>query len=106
MLDIAEILSYVPQERAQAAIMDRMLDLDGIDQQEMLAILGDSGKRFGNSLDRRQIRRLIELAQADDEATATAAVATMGALEVDNTDLVPLIINHGSSEATDLVTRK
>lgn len=106
MLDIAEILSYVPQERAQSAIMDRALILDGVPQQEMLSIVADSGKRFGNALDRRQIRRLIELAQSDDEPTATAAVATMGALEVENTDLVPLILNHGDADSSDLVTRK
>ncbi len=103
MLDIAEILSYVPQGRAQSAIMDRALELDGFDQQEMLSIVADSGKRFGNSLDRRQIRRLIELAQAHDEGTATAAVAAMGALEVQNTDLVPLILNHGTNNDADII---
>lgn len=106
MLDVAEILSYVPQERAQSAIMDRALALDGMDRQEMLSIVADSGKRFGNSLDQRQIRRLIELAQSSDEPTATAAVATMGALEVQNTDLVPLILNHGGSAPADLVSSK
>lgn len=106
MLDVAEILSYVPQERAQSAIMDRALKLDGFDQQEMLSIVADSGKRFGNSLDRRQVGRLIELAQSDDEALATVAVGTLGALEVENTDLVPLILNHGSDDGADLVTSK
>ncbi|MBL4591391.1 MAG: hypothetical protein JKY96_05470, partial [Phycisphaerales bacterium] len=106
MLDVAEILSYIPQARAQGAIMDRALKLDGIDQQEMLTIVADSGKRFGNSLDRRQVRRLIEMAQSSDEALATVAVGTMGALDVQNTDLVPLILNHGSGDGADLVTSK
>jgi hypothetical protein len=41
------------------------------------------------------------LAQSGDEALATQAVATMGALELENESLVPLIL---SGEQTSLPT--
>lgn len=93
LLDIAEIISYMPQEKAQRAVMNKALEYDADIQFELLTIVADSGKRFGNQLDNRQIRRLIELAQSDNDELATIAVATMGALEVTNTNLVPLILN-------------
>lgn len=91
LLDIAEIISYMPQPKAQQAIMDKALSSDADIQIELLTVLADSGKRFGNQLNNRQIRRLIELAQSDDQDLATAAAATMGALEVDNDTLLQLI---------------
>jgi HEAT repeat protein len=91
MLDIAEIISYMPQPKAQMAIMDKAMLSDTDLQVEMLTILADSGKRHGNQLENRQIRRLIELAQSDDERIAATAAATMGALEVDNGTLLQLI---------------
>lgn len=91
MLDIAEIISYMPQPKAQQAIMDKTMGLDESMQVEMLTIVADSGKRFGNQLNNRQIRRLIEMAQSGNEDLAATAAATMGALEVDNDTLLQLI---------------
>lgn len=96
LLDIAEIVSYMPSQKSQQAIMNKALESSGEIQKEMLIIVGNSGKRFGNQLDNRQVRRLIELAQDSDEELATVAVATMGALEVTYTSLVPLILNTDS----------
>lgn len=97
LLDIAEIISYMPQEKAQRAIMNKALEGSGEIQRELLTIVADSGKRFGNQLDNRQIRRLIQLAQDSDNELATVAVGTMGALEVTNTALVPLILDGESA---------
>ena len=94
LLDVAEIISYMPQPRAQQAIMNKALESSAEIQMELLTMVADSGKRFGNQINNRQIRRLIELAQDSDDELATVAVATMGALEVANTTLVPLILNH------------
>jgi HEAT repeat protein len=91
MLDIAEIISYMPQDKAQQAIMDKTLGVSEDMQVEMLTIVADSGKRHGNQLNNRQIRRLIELAQSDNDELASTAAATMGALEVDNDTLLQLI---------------
>ncbi len=97
MLDIAEIISYMPQPKAQQAIMDRTLGSSDDLQIEMLTILADSGKRHGNQLNNRQIRRLIELAQSDNQDLATTAAATMGALEVDNDTLLQLIFDANAN---------
>lgn len=96
LLDIAEIISYMPQVKAQQAIMNKALDSETDIQVEMLTILADSGKRFGNQLNNRQIRRLIELAQSDNQDLATTAAATMGALEVDNDSLLQLIFSKNN----------
>jgi len=96
LLDVAEIVSYMPQPKAQQAIMNKALDASDSIQKELLTMVADSGKRFGNQLDNRQIRRLIELAQTDDDELATIAVAAMGALEVTNNTLVPLILSDGA----------
>lgn len=93
LLDIAEIISYMPQDKAQQAIMDKALESDAEIQIELLGVLADSGKRFGNQLNNRQIRRLIEMAQSENQDLATAAAATMGALEVDNDSLLQLIFS-------------
>lgn len=97
MLDIAEIISYMPQPKAQQAIMDKTLGSSDDLQIEMLTILADSGKRHGNQLNNRQIRRLIELAQSDNQDLATTAAATMGALEVDNDTLLQLIFDANAN---------
>ena len=96
MLDVAQILSYVDRPAAQAAIMDRAMDASGTQQLELLAMVGDSGKRFGNHLDARQIRALIAFAGDADDELATTAVGAMGALEIQNADLLGLIIDNGS----------
>lgn len=101
MIDVAEVLSHVDSLEAQSAIFEKALDAESFDQIEMLAIVADSGKRFGNKLDARQTRRLIDLAQADDESIATQAVATMGALEIRNADLVPLILGGDPRQTAD-----
>lgn len=93
MLDVAEILSYVDRPAAQSAIMDRAMDTTGIEQLELLTMVGDSGKRFGNNLNARQVRALLEYARDADDELATTAVAAMGALEIQNSDLLGLVLD-------------
>ncbi len=92
MLDVAQILSYVDRPAAQVAIMDRAMDTNGDERLELLTLVGDSGKRFGNHLSSRQIRALIGFAGDADDGLATVAAASMGALEIENTDLLGLIL--------------
>ena len=94
MLDVAQILSYVDRPAAQASIMDRAMDTSGDERLELLTLVGDSGKRFGNHLSSRQVRALIGYAGDSDDMLATAAVAAMGALEIENTDLLGLILKN------------
>ncbi len=105
LLDVAEIISYMPQPKAQQAIMNKALESSADIQLELLTMVADSGKRFGNQINNRQIRRLIELAQDSDDELATVAVATMGALEVTNSTLVPLILNHEADTGSAISER-
>ena len=84
----------MPQARAQGALMNRALELSGEDQRAMLALVADSGKRYGNSLDDRQVRRLVELARSGDYALATSAAAVMGAMKLPNEDLLPIMFGE------------
>ena len=94
MLQIAEILSYADRDEAQRAIMERVDETGGQTRLALLGILGDSGKRFGNMLEERHVRAILRLARADDEDTATAAVAAMGALGIENQRLIPLVLGE------------
>lgn len=89
--DIAEVLAHVDQGRAQVALADAAFDATDGARIALLGKVADSAKRFGNMLEPRQVERLIRLASDDDLATATAAAAVVGALDLPNTDLVPLI---------------
>ncbi len=94
MLDIGEVLAHVDQVRAQSALINRALEISGEEQRAMLGLVADSGKRYGNSLDDRQIRRLIELARSTDYELATSAAAVMGAMQLPNEDLLPIMFGE------------
>lgn len=105
MIDVAEVLAHVDGPAAQRAVFERALTADGFEQIEMLAIVADSAKRFGNQLDDRLVRRLVELARSDNEDLATQAVAVMGAMEIENDELVPLILGAGESDGPAVSNR-
>jgi hypothetical protein len=58
----------------------------------LLDKLASSAKRFGNKLEERHVKRLRELAVSQDKEEATAAAATLGALNLPNSQLLPLIL--------------
>lgn len=91
-LDIAEVLSRINRSEAQQALADAALAATGPAQIALLGKTSDSAKRFGNMLEARHAKRALELAQNADSALATAAAALVGALNVPNADLVPLIL--------------
>lgn len=105
MIDVAEVLSHVDSAAAQTAVFERALEIDGFEKIELLAIAADSGKRFGNYLNARLVRRLVELVRSPDEELATQAVALMGALEIENAELVPLILSSEAPGAPTVSTR-
>ncbi|MDX9910756.1 MAG: HEAT repeat domain-containing protein [Phycisphaerales bacterium] len=91
-LRVAEVLSHVGEQRAQVAVMDAALGSAGAERVALLDEVARSAKRFGNQLADRQVRRLIELARDGAGEEATAAAALMGALELPNESLLPLIL--------------
>lgn len=89
---VGEILGRIGQERAQRALMDAALDREGEERIALLGLVSESSKRFGNRLEQRHVDRVIELASSESDAEATAAAALMGALNLPNGELLPLIL--------------
>ena len=78
-MKIADLLSRIGQQRAQVALMNAALNSSGTEQVDLLGMVSDSAKRYGNMLTDRQVRRLVDLARTGDQAQGTAAAALMGA---------------------------
>ncbi len=92
-VDIAEVLSRVADRPAQVALGDASLNAKEGEQIALLGKLADSAKRFGNQLEPRQVQRILEIAAKGANEPATAAAAVLGALNLPNDNLVPLILN-------------
>lgn len=97
-MNVAEVLTLIPQQRAQAALMDAALATSGNERVQLLGKVAGSAKRFGNQLDERQVRRVLELAKSNDPAESTAAAALAGSLSLPNADLLPLILGTGTKQ--------
>ncbi|HEX2839071.1 MAG TPA: hypothetical protein VHN77_13195 [Phycisphaerales bacterium] len=90
-MDVADVLARIPQDRCQRAIMDAALAAEGTDQVALLGTVADSAKRFGSFLEERHVTRLVEIARTAPETEATAAASLMGALNLPNSQILPLI---------------
>ncbi len=93
-LRLADILSHIDEKRAQVALMDVALRENGAEMVRYLEKTSDSAKRFGNLLNPTQLEQLADIAMTGNDAEATAAAALMGALNLPNEDLVPLILGN------------
>lgn len=93
-LDVASVLSHINEQRAQIAIVDAALNSDGDQRIALIRIASSSAKRFGNMLEDRQIRRVIDLAENASGDEATAAAAFIGSLNLSGNRIVPLILGN------------
>ncbi len=91
-LDVATVLSYVNERRAQVAITDAALSATDDQQIALIRIAAESAKRHGNMIEDRQIQRVIQLADSADSDVATAAAAFLGSLNLAGDRIVPLIL--------------
>jgi CheY-like chemotaxis protein len=98
-IDLAEVLSRVNQKRVQVALMDAAMNTSGEEQIILLGKVADSAKRHGNLLETRQVQRILDMAARAPGQTATAAAALVGALDVGNKNLVPLILGQPEGAA-------
>lgn len=89
---IADVLSFVNTKAAQVALMDAALAASGSEQVALLGKTASSAKRYGNMLENRQVSGLRDLVTGGSDEQATAAAALMGALNLPNAELVPLIL--------------
>lgn len=93
-LRVAEILSRVDQDRAQRAIVEAAFAAKDAERVTLLNYLNESGKRFGNFLEPGQVTRLTQLAASGNDAEATAAAGLIGALNLAQTELVPMLLKE------------
>lgn len=89
---VGEILSRIGQDRSQRALMDAAIAGEGEGRIALIALVAESAKRFGNRLETRHVERVVELASSNNDAEATAAAALMGALNLPNKNLLPLVL--------------
>jgi HEAT repeat protein len=92
-LKIADVLSMIGDKRAQQAVVDAALAADGAEMVSLVNSATASAKRFGNMLDERQVKRLLEAAGKTTAGEAgTALSALLGALNLQSDRVVPLIL--------------
>jgi hypothetical protein len=89
---IAEVLSLIGTKPSQVALADAALNADAAERTRLLGYLADSAKRFGNMLEQRQVDALVGLTSKAKGEEATAAAAVVGALNLQGTGVVPLIL--------------
>jgi hypothetical protein len=97
--DIADVLSFVNTPAAQQALMDAALTASGEERVMLLGKVAGSAKRNGNQLESRHITALRDVVTTGDDAEATAGAALMGALNLPNAELVPLILGRKEAAA-------
>ena len=90
-LEVADVLARIPQDRCQRAIMDAALNAESAERIALLGAVSESAKRFGNFLEDRHVTRLVEIARTAPEREATAAASLMGALNLPNSEILPLL---------------
>ena len=94
---VGEVLAYVPTKSAQQALFDAAMAPEAAGQERvaLLERVAMSAKRTGNQLNDRQVASLVELVKTGGDAEATAAASLMGALNLPNANIVPLILGKG-----------
>lgn len=98
-LKIADVLSRVDQSRAQVALMDAALKNESGERVILLGKVAESARAFGNRLEPRHVREISRLAISNSAEESTAAAALIGALNLQRTDLAPLILGEGEKKA-------
>lgn len=92
-LKIADVLSTIGDKKAQQAIVDAALASGDAEMVSLVNSATASAKRFGNMLDERQVKRLLEVAGKTTAGEAgTAVSALLGALNLQSDRIVPLIL--------------
>ncbi len=89
---IAEVLSLIGTKQAQVALFDAALNADPAERTKLLGLAANSAKRFGNMLEPRQVDALVDLTTKAKGEEATAAAAVVGALNLQGSGVVPLIL--------------
>jgi len=89
---VAGVLALINDKRAQQALVDAALKAEGDGITLLLGAAAESGKRFGNLLESRQIKALADLAANPAAPGATAASTLLGVLDAGGDRVVPMIL--------------
>jgi hypothetical protein len=98
-MKVADVLSRVNQSRAQVALMDAALKDEGAVRVALMGKVAESARAYGNLLEDRQVREVSKLAVSASAEESTAAAALVGALNLQRTDLAPLILGETGEKA-------
>lgn len=91
---IANVLGRVNDKKAQSALVESAFSAEGDDMLSLVNAATENAKRFGNLLDERQVRQLVDLAGKNiSGASGTALSALLGALNVQSDRVIPLILS-------------
>ena len=89
---VAEVLSLIGTKQSQVALFDSALGAEAAERTKLLGLAANSAKRFGNMLEPRQVDALVALTTKATGDEATAAAAVVGALNLQGTGVVTLIL--------------
>ena len=95
-IQIADVLSRTNSERAQRSLMDVALESTDAERSALLNMVANSAKRFGNQLEERHVARVVEMAGSASDDEAMSAASLLGALNLSNRSIVPLILDEKS----------
>lgn len=91
-MQVADVLSYIGQQRAQVSLMDAAMASSGSERLALLSKVVNSAKQFGNLLEDRQVRWLLRLAEEAGTEEATLSASLMGALNLPNVRVATMIL--------------
>ena len=88
---VAKILALIESDRAQRTLMDAAFATEGGEQVELLDYVCDSVKAFGQRIEDRHLRALLQLVAQSSGETAEAAARLHGALNLPAAQAVDLL---------------
>jgi hypothetical protein len=89
---VADVLALIGTEGAQRAILEAALSSTGEEQEHLLHPVAQSARRFGTLATKSQADALRQLVETATGATADAAAAAYGAMNLPSSEAVDLII--------------
>jgi CheY-like chemotaxis protein len=88
---VADIMALIDSDAAQHALFDAALAAQGDEQVQLFKRVADSVRLFGDHAEKRHVEALLDLIQKSSGATADAAAAVHGALNLPTSGAIKLI---------------
>lgn len=92
-LELADVLGYICEKRAQVALLDAALEASDSEQTLLLRTVAASARRCGPLAEPRQISALADLLPGADRALANGVAEVLGALQATGQQAVPVILS-------------